>query len=81
MKTTSVVGIVFFSESVIPWFLDHYLITAMFRVLYQQLRGTLTAALEGHLTIEDFMDMDVKSAPRDLPHYCMLLFLSYKPSF
>ena len=79
MKTTSVAVIVFFFPKVS--FLDHYLITAMFRVLYQQLRGTLTAALEGHLTIEDFMDMDVKSAPRDLPHYCMLLFLSYKPSF
>ena len=40
-----------------------YLITATFRVLSQQLRGTLTTAFERHLTIEDFTNMDVKPAP------------------
>ena len=36
-----------------------YLITAMFKVLRQQLRGTLTTAFERHLTTEDdFTDMD-----------------------
>ena len=35
----------------------NYLITAMIKVLSQQLRGTLTTAFERHLTIEDFMDM------------------------
>ena len=33
------------------------LITAMIKVLSQQLRGTLTTAFERHLTIEDFTDM------------------------
>ena len=55
--------------------------TAMFKDLYQQLRGTLTTAFERHLTTEDFTDMDVKPAPRRLTYYCMLLFLSNKPSF
>ena len=36
----------------------NYLITAMFKILSQQLRGTLTTAFERHLTIEDFTDMD-----------------------
>ena len=36
---------------------QNYLITAMIKVLSQQLRGTLTTAFERHLTIEDFMDM------------------------
>ena len=36
----------------------NYLITAMFKVLLQQLRGTLTAAFERHLAVEDFTDMD-----------------------
>ena len=35
----------------------NYLITAMIKVLSQQLRGTLTTAFERHLTIEDFTDM------------------------
>ena len=36
----------------------NYLITAMFKVLSQQLRDTLTMAFERHLTVEDFTDMD-----------------------
>ena len=58
-----------------------YFITAMFQVLFQQLRGNLTTAFERHLTTEYFMDIGVKLAPRHLTYYCMLLFLSNKPSF
>ena len=34
------------------------LMAAMFKVLSQQLRGTLTTAFERHVTIEDFTDMN-----------------------
>ena len=37
---------------------ESYLISAMFKVFSQQLRGTLTIAFERHLTVEGFMDMD-----------------------
>ena len=36
----------------------NYLITVMFKVLSQELGGTLTTAFERHLTIEYFTDMD-----------------------
>ena len=62
------------------WFWK-YLITAMFKVLYQQLRGNLTTEFERHLTTEYFMDIGVELPPRHLTYYCMLLFLSNKPSF
>ena len=58
-----------------------YLITAMFKVLYQQLRGTLTTSFERHLLTEDFTDIGVKLAPRYLTNYSMALFLSNKRSF
>ena len=35
-----------------------YLITAMFKVLSQQLQDTLTMAYERHPPVEDFTDMD-----------------------
>ena len=35
-----------------------YLITAMFKVLSKQLRGTLTTAFERHMTVKNFTDMD-----------------------
>ena len=35
-----------------------YLITAMFKVLSQQLQGTLTMAHERHPPVDDFTDMD-----------------------
>ena len=35
-----------------------FLITAMFKVLPQQSRGTSTTAFERHLTVEDFTNMD-----------------------
>ena len=76
MKTTAVV-VMFFSPKVF----EKYLMTAMFKVLYQQLRGNLTTAFVRHLITEYFMDIGVKLAPRHLTYYCMLLFLSNKPSF
>ena len=58
-----------------------YLVTAMFKVLYQQSRVNLTAAFERHLTTEYFMHIGVKLSPSHLTYYCMLFFLSNKPSF
>ena len=57
-----------------------HLITAVFGVLSQQLQGTLTTVFERHLMIEDFTDMGVKSVPRHLTYYGMLLIHSNKPS-
>ena len=71
-----------FSPKVSFWELWYtVMITAMFKVLYQQSRVNLTTAFERHLTTEYFMDIGVKLAPRHLTYYCMLLFLSNKPSF
>ena len=79
MKTTSVAAMVFFLPKVS---FRKYLIAAMFIVLYQQLRGTLKTAFKRHLTTEDFTDIGVKPAPRNLIYYSMLLlFLSNKASF
>ena len=58
-----------------------YLITAVFNFLYQQLGGTVTMAFETHLTYEDFTGAGVKSLPRHLAYYCMLVIHSNKPSF
>ena len=71
MRTTSV--------AVMVTFFRNYLITAMFKVLSQQLQGTLTTAFERHLTIEDFIVMDQHQCQActrtfDLL-YCMLLSL------
>ena len=77
MKTTSVVVMFYFPKVSFR----KYLITATFKVLYQQSRVNLTTAFERHLTTEYFMDIGVKLAPRHLTYYCMLLFLSNKPSF
>ena len=53
-----------------------------FKVLSQQLQGTLTTTFKRHLTTEDFTDMDQRESARiHLTYYCMLLFLSNKPSF
>ena len=77
MKTISVVVMFFFAKVSFR----EYLITAMFKVLYQQLRGNLTTAFERHLTTEYFMNIGVELAPRHLTYYCMFLFFSNKPSF
>ena len=63
MKTISVVMFFFPKVS-----FRKYLITAMFKVLYQQLRGNLTTAFERHLTTEYF-DIGVELAPRRLTYY------------
>ena len=76
MKTTSVVVMFFPKVS-----FRKYLITTMFNILYQQLRGNLTTAFERHFTAEYFIDIGVELAPKHLTYYCMLLFLSNKPSF
>ena len=78
MKTTPVAVMVFFFSKVS---FQKYLITAVFKVLYQRLRGTLTTAFERHLATEDFAHIGFKPAPRHSTYYCMLLFLSNKPSF
>ena len=77
MKLTSIAVMFFFSKVSFR----KYLITAVSKVLFQQLRGTLTPAFESHLKTEDFTDTGVKPAPRHLIYYCMLLFHSNKPSF
>ena len=69
MKTTSVTVTVFFLKVSFR----KYLIKAMFKLLYPQLRDTLTAAFERHLTTEYFTDIGVKLARSDLLYYCMLL--------
>ena len=68
---------VFFLKSIIPKVLDHN----DAKILDQQLRSTLKTAVERHVTTKDFMDIGVKPARRHLTYYCMLLFLSNKPSF
>ena len=50
MRTTCV--------TIMAVFFRKYLITPMFKVLSQQLQGTLTAAFERHFTIEDFIVMN-----------------------
>ena len=55
MGATSIaVMVIFFSKDSF----QKYLITAMFKVLSQQIRSTLTTTFERHLTIEDFTNMD-----------------------
>ena len=68
MKMTSV-AVMFFFFSKLSF--REYLITTMYSVLYQQLRGTLKTAFERHLTTEDFTNIVVKPAPRHLTCYCM----------
>ena len=78
MKTTSVAVMVFFSSKMS---FRKYLITAMFKVFYQQLRSILTTAFERHLTTEDFTDMGVKPAPRHLIYYLCFSFSQTSPVF
>ena len=53
-----------------------YLITAMFKVLSQQLQGTLTMEFEKHLTIEDFTDMDQHKCRACITTFSLLLYAS-----
>ena len=47
-------------ENEVFWkcYYESYLISAMFKVLYQHLQGKLTTAFERHLEVEDFIAMD-----------------------
>ena len=54
-----------------------YLITAMFKVLPQQLRGTLTTAFERHLAIEDFTEMDQHRCQACTNTFDLLLYASF----
>ena len=53
MRVISVSVMIIFSECCSA----SYLISAMFKVLTQQLRGTLTMAFERYFTVQDFTDM------------------------
>ena len=51
----------------------------MFKVLSQQLQGTLTTVFESYLTIEDFTDMDQYSCQDCTKTFALLYaFLSLK---
>ena len=77
MRTSSVAVMIIFLWKVS---FQKYLITAMFKVLSQQLRGTLTMEFERHLTIEDFTDMDQHRCRACITTFGLLLyaFLSLK---
>ena len=71
--------VIFFSETLIP-----SLITAMFKVLSQRLRGNLKTTFERHLTIDDYTDMGQHRCQACAKTFDLLLypFLSLiKPSF
>ena len=55
MRTISVAVVIIFLWKVS---FQKYLITAISKVLSEQLQGTLTTAFERHLAIEDFTGMD-----------------------
>ena len=54
-----------------------YLITAMFKFLPQQLRGTLTTAVKRQLTIEGFTDMDQHRCQACTNTFDLLLYASF----
>ena len=72
MRTTSVVVMVIFLDVSFR----KYFITAMFKVLSQQLRGTLTTAFEIDLTIEYFMGMDQRRCQACTKTFHLLLYAS-----
>ena len=72
MKTTSVAVMVFFSKV-----FDHSCVQSSLSTIT---RHPLTIAFERHLATEGFTDIGIKSAPRHLTYYCMLLFLSSSTS-
>ena len=73
MRTSSVAVMIIFLWKVS---FQKYLITAMFKVLSQQLRGTLTMEFERHLTIEDFTDMDQQRCRACITTFSLLLYAS-----
>ena len=70
---------VFFFKSNIPKVLDHNDVQSSLSTIMKHLDWQ--RHLKRHLTTEDFMDTGVKPAPIHSTYYCMLLFLSNKPSF
>ena len=54
-----------------------YLITAMFTVLPQLLRGTLTMGFERHLAIEDFTEMNQHRCQACTNTFDLLLYASF----
>ena len=73
MRTSSVAVMIIFLWKVS---FQKYLITAMFKVLSQQLQGTLTMEFEKHLTIEDFTDMDQHRCRACITTFSLLLYAS-----
>ena len=73
MRTSSVAVMIIFLWKVS---FQKYLITAMFKVLSQQLQGTLTMEFERHLTIEDFTDMDQHRCRACITTFSLLLYAS-----
>ena len=63
---------IFLLESVILKVLDQ----AMFKVISQQLRGTLTTTFGRHLSIQDFMDMDLHRCQACNKAFDLLLYVS-----
>ena len=74
MKTSFVAVMIIFLWKVS--FQNQNLITAMFKVLSQQLQGTLTMEFERHLTIEDFTDMDQHRCRACITTFGLLLYAS-----
>ena len=73
MRTTSVAVIVNFFPKVL---FQKYLITAMFKVLCQQLQGPLTMSFQRHLAIEDFTDIDQHRCRACTKTFDLLLYAS-----
>ena len=73
MRTSYVAAMIIFLWKVS---FQKYLITAMFKVLSQQLRGTLTMEFERHLAIEDFTDMDQHRCRACITTFSLLLYAS-----
>ena len=73
MRTSSVAVMIIFLWKVS---FQKYLITVMFKVLSQQLQGTLTMEFERHLTIEDFTDMDQHRCRACITTFSLLLYAS-----
>ena len=48
----------------------------MFKVLYQQLQGTLTTAFEGHLATEDFTGIDQHRCQTCTKTFDLLMYAS-----
>ena len=77
VKTTSVAVMVFFLKSIISKVLDHNDVQSSLSTIMKHLDNGIWKTPY----TEDFTNIGVKPATRHLNYYCMLLFLSDKPSF